>query len=154
VVQQLSGEIWHFAARRSKDGNPRALLPASLTYAHRTAVLANPQQLISFLSNSPNKLILASLRPLGLICHLIGLRGKNWKCLWPGTNRDGFNGASIPPACEVCHEEPVTTLVADFIFACNVCAKRISAALWHGREERNLTAGSLSSEFRKVISPQ
>lgn len=50
--------------------------------------------------------------------------------------------ASIPPACEVCREEPVTTLVADFIFACNVCAKRISAALWHGREERALTAGS------------
>jgi len=64
------------------------------------------------------------------------------------------NAASIPPACEVCREEPVTTLVADFIFACKVCAKRTSAALWHGREERTLTAGSLSSEFRNVISPQ
>jgi hypothetical protein len=50
------------------------------------------------------------------------------------------NAASIPPACEVCREEPVTTLVADFIFACDVCAKRISAVLWHEREERALTA--------------
>jgi hypothetical protein len=64
------------------------------------------------------------------------------------------NAASVPPACEVCREEPVTTLVADFIFACNVCAKRISAGLWHGREERTLTAGSFSSELRNVISPQ
>src|ERR1700692_3246973 len=64
------------------------------------------------------------------------------------------NAASIPPACEVCREEPVTTLVADLILACNMCAKRISAALWHGREERALTAGSFSSEFRNVISPQ
>jgi len=27
------------------------------------------------------------------------------------------NAVSIPLACEVCREEPVTTLVADFIFA-------------------------------------
>jgi hypothetical protein len=57
------------------------------------------------------------------------------------------NAVSIPMACEVCREEPVTTLVADFIFACKLCAKRISAVLWHGREERTLTAGRFSSEF-------
>jgi hypothetical protein len=62
------------------------------------------------------------------------------------------NEASIPPACEVCREGPVTTLVADFIFPRSVSAKTISAVLWHGREERTLTAG-FSSEFRNVISP-
>ena len=38
------------------------------------------------------------------------------------------NAASIPLACEVCHEGPVTTLVADFIFACDSCARRIATA--------------------------
>jgi hypothetical protein len=64
------------------------------------------------------------------------------------------NEASIPPECEVCREEPVTTLVAGFILACNVCAKRISTVLSHGTEERTLRAGSFSSEFRNVTSPQ
>ena len=46
------------------------------------------------------------------------------------------NAASLPPACEVCREAPVTTLVANFIFACDSCAKRIASALPHGRQER------------------
>ena len=53
------------------------------------------------------------------------------------------NAAFIPLACEVCREGRVTTLVADFIFACDSCAKRIATVLWHGREERTLTAGFL-----------
>jgi hypothetical protein len=35
-------------------------------------------------------------------------------------------------------ERPATRLVLNFIFACDLCAKRISTALWHGREERAL----------------
>jgi hypothetical protein len=58
----------------------------------------------------------------------------------------------FPPACEVCREEPVTTLVTDFIFACNVCATRTSTALWHGREERALMAGSFSFEFEMYFT--
>jgi hypothetical protein len=46
------------------------------------------------------------------------------------------NAASVPVACEVCREKPVTTLVADFIFACDSCAKRIATALCCGRQER------------------
>ena len=59
----------------------------------------------------------------------------------------GVHAASIPLACEVCREGPATTLVVDFIFACDLCAKRISTPLWHGREERALTGGSFSSEL-------
>jgi ribosomal protein L37AE/L43A len=55
--------------------------------------------------------------------------------------------ASIPVVCEVCRERPVTRLVVNFIFACDLCAKKISTELWHGREERTLTAGSVSSEL-------
>jgi len=55
------------------------------------------------------------------------------------------NAPSIPLACEVCREEPVTTLVADFIFACDPCAKRIATALWHGRQERVVAGESFSS---------
>jgi ribosomal protein L37AE/L43A len=57
------------------------------------------------------------------------------------------NGASIPLACEVCRERQVTRLVVNFIFVCDVCAKRISAALWNGREELALPGKSFSSEL-------
>jgi ribosomal protein L37AE/L43A len=57
--------------------------------------------------------------------------------------------ASIPRACEVCREGPVTTLVADFIFACDSCAKRIATALWHGRQDR-VDAGENVSRDRKT----
>jgi len=60
----------------------------------------------------------------------------------------GANAASIPLACEVCREERVTTLVADFIFACTVCAKRILAVLWRGRKERVVAAGENFSTDR------
>jgi hypothetical protein len=56
----------------------------------------------------------------------------------------GADAASVPLACEVCREGPATTLVVDFIFACDLCAKRISTALGRGREERVLTAGRFS----------
>jgi ribosomal protein S27E len=56
------------------------------------------------------------------------------------------NGASIPVACEVCREEPVTTLVADFIFACDSCAKRIATALWNGRQERVVAGENVSTK--------
>jgi len=56
------------------------------------------------------------------------------------------NVASIPLACEVCREGPVTTLVVDFIFACDSCAKRIASALWHGRQERVVVGENLSSD--------
>ena len=56
------------------------------------------------------------------------------------------NGAFLPLACEVCREEPVATLVADFIFACDVCAKRIPAALWHGRQERAVAGENVSPD--------
>ena len=55
------------------------------------------------------------------------------------------NAPSIPLACEVCREEPVTTLVADFIFACDPCSKKVSTALWHGRQERVVAGESFSS---------
>jgi 1,6-anhydro-N-acetylmuramate kinase len=42
--------------------------------------------------------------------------------------------ASIPLVCEVRREGLVTTLIADFIFACDPCAKRTSTALWRGRQ--------------------
>jgi hypothetical protein len=88
---------------------------------------------------------LLSLRPIGLIRHLIELRGrlrsKELEMSLARHKSRRVKEASIPPACEVCREEPVTTLVADFIFACTVCAKRISAVLWHGREERTLRQG-------------
>ena len=42
--------------------------------------------------------------------------------------------ASIPLACEVCREGLVTTLITDFIFVCDPCAKRISTALGRGRQ--------------------
>jgi hypothetical protein len=58
------------------------------------------------------------------------------------------NATSIPLACEVCREEPVATLVADFIFACDSCAKRIATALWHGRQER--VAGENFSSDRET----
>jgi len=54
--------------------------------------------------------------------------------------------ASIPLACEVCREKPVTTLVTDFIFACDSCAKRIATALWHGRQERVVAGENLSTD--------
>jgi ribosomal protein L37AE/L43A len=54
----------------------------------------------------------------------------------------GADAVSIPLACEVCRERQVTRLVANLIFSCDVCAKRISAALWHGREELALMGKS------------
>jgi hypothetical protein len=45
-----------------------------------------------------------------------------------------LRAASVPPVCEVCREGLITTLIADFIFACNSCAGRISIALSHGPE--------------------
>ena len=56
------------------------------------------------------------------------------------------NAASLPLACEVCREEQVTTLVANFIFACDSCAKRIATALWQGRQERVVVGENLSSD--------
>jgi hypothetical protein len=48
----------------------------------------------------------------------------------------GSDTGSIQAACEVCNERSVTTLVANFIFACDRCARRISMSLWLRREER------------------
>jgi len=56
------------------------------------------------------------------------------------------NAVSIPLVCEVCRKEPVTILVADFIFACDSCAKRIAAALWHGRQERVVAGENFSTD--------
>jgi ribosomal protein L37AE/L43A len=56
------------------------------------------------------------------------------------------NAVSIPLACEVCREKPVTTLIADFIFACDSCAKRIAAPLWRGRQERLVVGENVSSD--------
>jgi ribosomal protein L37AE/L43A len=56
------------------------------------------------------------------------------------------NRASTPLACEVCREEPVTTLVADFIFTCDSCAKRIATALWQGRQGRVVVGENFFSD--------
>jgi hypothetical protein len=56
------------------------------------------------------------------------------------------NAVSIPLACEVCREEPVTTLVADFIFACDRCAERIATTLWHRRQEREVAGENVSPD--------
>jgi hypothetical protein len=56
------------------------------------------------------------------------------------------NAASIPLACEVYREKPATTLIADFIFACDSCAKGIATALWHGRQERVVVGEMLRSD--------
>ena len=56
------------------------------------------------------------------------------------------NAVSIPLACEVCRKEPVTTLVADFLFACDSCAKRTATALWHGRQERVVAGENFSTD--------
>jgi hypothetical protein len=53
---------------------------------------------------------------------------------------------SVPLICEVCREEPVTSLVADFIFAFDSCAKRIATALWRGRQERVVAGENFSSD--------
>jgi hypothetical protein len=37
-------------------------------------------------------------------------------------------------------------LVADFIFGCDSCAKRIATALWHGRQERVVAGENFSSD--------
>jgi hypothetical protein len=46
------------------------------------------------------------------------------------------DAASIPLACEVCRERQVASLVVNFIFACDSCAKRIATALWLPRMKR------------------
>jgi hypothetical protein len=56
------------------------------------------------------------------------------------------NAASIPLACEVCREKPGTTLIADFVFACDSCAKRIATALCHGRQERVVAGENFSTD--------
>jgi ribosomal protein L37AE/L43A len=89
------------------------------------------------------------MRPIGLIHHLIELRGRlgsreSQMALARHKSRQ-VNAASIPPACEVCREEPVTTLVADFIFACDRCAKTFAAARWNSRQEREIVGGNVSS---------
>ncbi len=56
------------------------------------------------------------------------------------------NAAPVPPACEVCREKPVTTLVADFIFCCDSCAKRIATALWQNRQESVVVGKNFSSD--------
>jgi hypothetical protein len=68
----------------------------------------------------------------------------------------GVRAACVPPVCEVCREGLVTTLIADFIFACNPCAERISIVLSHGPEERALMGESFSSdrETEHFSSPQ
>jgi len=57
-----------------------------------------------------------------------------------------MSGASIPLACEICRKKPVTTPVADFIFACDSCAKRIAIALWRGRQERIVAGENFSTD--------
>ncbi len=59
----------------------------------------------------------------------------------PGAPKSSF----IPALCEVCRNRPVAMIVVDFIFACNQCAKRIEAAIWHRRDERLLATHSRSS---------
>jgi hypothetical protein len=56
------------------------------------------------------------------------------------------NATSIPPACEVCREEPVMALVADFNFSCDSCAKRIATALWQDRQESVVVGKNFSSD--------
>jgi ribosomal protein S27E len=56
------------------------------------------------------------------------------------------NAAFIPLACEVCREGRVTTLVADFIFACDSCARRIATVLWRGGQERVVVGEILPSD--------
>ena len=56
------------------------------------------------------------------------------------------NAVSIPLVCEVCRKEAVTTLVADFIFACDSCAKRIATVLWHGRQESVVAGENFSTD--------
>jgi hypothetical protein len=56
------------------------------------------------------------------------------------------NRASTPRACEVRREEPVVTLVSDFIFACDSCAKRIATALWRGRQGRLVVGENVFSD--------
>jgi len=60
-------------------------------------------------------------------------------------SRGGY-GASIPLVCDVCRERPATTLVVDFIFACDSCAKRIVTTLAHGRQERMVAGENFSSD--------
>ena len=36
-----------------------------------------------------------------------------------------------PVLCEVCRERPATTVVVDFIFACDECAAKIETAIRH-----------------------
>jgi hypothetical protein len=90
-----------------------------------------------------------SMRPIGLLRHLIGLAGKlrsrEWKVALARHKSRRVN-AAIPLACEVCREEPVTTLVADFIFACDSCAKRIATAMRHGRRERVVAGENVFSD--------
>jgi len=96
------------------------------------------------------QLILLLLRPIGLIVHLIGLSGRLRSReleMAPARQKSRrVNGVSIPLACEVCRERQVTRLVVNFIFACDVCAKRISAALWKSRQELALPGKNFSSE--------
>jgi ribosomal protein L37AE/L43A len=90
------------------------------------------------------------LRPIGLIIHLIRLGGRlksrELEMALARQKSRRVNGVSIPLACEVCRERPVTRLVVNFIFACDVCAKRISAALWNSRQELALPGKNFSSE--------
>jgi hypothetical protein len=58
----------------------------------------------------------------------------------------GVNATSTAPVCEVCREEPVTTLVADFSFACDSCAKRIATAPWQDRQESVVVGENFSSD--------
>jgi hypothetical protein len=59
------------------------------------------------------------MRPIGRICHLIGLRSKELQVTLARHKSRGVRAASIPLVCEVCREGLVTTLIADFIFACD-----------------------------------
>lgn len=61
----------------------------------------------------------------------------------------GVRAASVLLVCDVCRERPATTLVVDFIFACNSCAKRIVTTLWYCRQER-VVAGKSSSSDRET----
>ena len=38
------------------------------------------------------------------------------------------NSAPIPKVCEVCRSQPAEVVVVEFIFACDRCAEKISAA--------------------------
>jgi ribosomal protein L37AE/L43A len=64
----------------------------------------------------------------------------------------GIGAPSIPRACEVCREGPVRSRVADFIFACDQCAKRITTALSHYKKRHHANHNEERSNWEKEKS--